>query len=62
MTNTKPDAAAVAYWARHSIAPGAKPKLCPYCGHTYLMPCADDEWERCQNYAVAKRRRERSNV
>ena len=49
-------AEALAYWQRHNIAAGAKPRPCPHCGHSYYRPCNEAEHAICQNFLAAQRK------
>lgn len=43
-------AAALKAWKGRVPPPGAKPRLCPYCEHEYIMPCDDKQHSSCENW------------
>ena len=51
--------AALKWWKEEGIAPDAKPKKCPFCGHEYLKPCSQSQSVSCLNYTNNQKRLKR---
>lgn len=43
-------AARLEWWKKTQPPIGAKPKICLFCKHKYLMPCSEAEHTTCGNW------------